>query len=339
MKRFWIGLVLLLVPAHPVALADHTVDRIVEMHVLPGYARLEAAATMLSESAATDCSPKSEPLRKAYHSAFDAWIDISQLRFGPSEVDSRAFAIAFWPDPRARTAKTLRRLLAEKDPSVDDPEAFATVSVAGRGLFALERLLFDPEFRDPAEGAFGCRLVIAISNDLAETARAIAEDWRDRYADEMIWAGRKGSQYRTPLEAQQEFLKALSTGLQFTSELRLGRPLGTFERPRPKRAEARLSGRSLRNVQRALTALGELALILSEEHPDLARALDAAFATAHDVSDDLAEDPVFASVSDVQGRLKVEVLQQRIDRIRDLVQNRLGPALGVGEGFNALDGD
>jgi len=33
----------------------------------------------------------------AYHVAFDAWMSVSHLRFGPSEADDRAFAIAFYP--------------------------------------------------------------------------------------------------------------------------------------------------------------------------------------------------------------------------------------------------
>ncbi|MEO1494979.1 MAG: imelysin family protein [Pseudomonadota bacterium] len=339
MRYAWIFMVVLTFPGRAVALADHTVDRIVIEHVLPGYEALATATRELYTTANADCTPSFRPLRDAYHAAFDAWVMVSHLRFGPSEVDSRAFAIAFWPDPRGKTPKTLRRMLADRDPSVSDPSAFATLSVAGRGLYALERVLFDPEFSEREEEPFICKLVMAIAHDLAATSAQISSDWRDRYADQMIRAGRHGSIYRAPLEAQQEFLKALSTGLQFTSELRLGRPLGTFERPRPKRAEARLSGRSLRNVQLALVALQSLALKLSKDHPDIAAGFDAGFATAIEVSHDLDHDPVFKSVSDPQGRLKVEVLQQRIDDIRSLTQNRLGPALGVGEGFNALDGD
>ena len=131
---------------------------------------------------------------------------------------------------------------------------------------------------------------------------------------------------------------ALSTGLQFTSETRLGRPLGTFDRPRPRRAEAWRSDRALRNVVLSLGALETLATTLAKDAPEIAAALAADFARAQDRLSDL-DDPNFAQVSDPAQRLKVEIAQQAIDQIRTRVTTELGPALGVAAGFNALDGD
>ena len=48
---------------------------------------------------------------------------------------------------------------------------------------------------------------------------------------------------------------------------------------------------------------------------------------------------MFAGVATPQSRIEVEALQQAIDRIRVIVESRLGPALGVAAGFNSLDGD
>ncbi|HBR37591.1 MAG TPA: peptidase M75, partial [Sulfitobacter pontiacus] len=55
--------------------------------------------------------------------AFDAWIAVSHLRFGPSETDNRAFALAFWPDSRGATPKTLAGLITDADPVGRDPQA------------------------------------------------------------------------------------------------------------------------------------------------------------------------------------------------------------------------
>lgn len=82
---------------------------IVQGHVLPGYRALSTTAADLEQAAAADCSPESPELRAAYGAAFDAWVGVSHLRFGPSEVDDRAFALAFWPDPRGSTPKALGR--------------------------------------------------------------------------------------------------------------------------------------------------------------------------------------------------------------------------------------
>jgi len=114
--------------------------------------------------------------------------------------------------------------------------------------------------------------------------------------------------------------------------------MGTFDKPRPRRAEAWRSERSLHNVVQSLKALEKLALLLSQEHPEIGEDFAEGFADAYRVADEL-NDPVFAGVATVQGRLKVEILQQSIDRIRNIAAEKLGPTLGVAAGFNALDGD
>ncbi|MEL7444204.1 MAG: imelysin family protein [Pseudomonadota bacterium] len=309
---------------------------IVDRHVLTGYSQLEATTRKLAQSATANCAPSSEALRSAFHESFDAWLGVSHLRFGPSEVDNRAFALAFWPDPRNKTRKALARLVAARDPIIQEPSAYKTLSVAARGFFALEILLFDSVLRSSGDAEYFCALTRAIASDVADTAREIAKDWRDDFKTEF---NSFGGHYRTEREARQEFFKALSTGLQFVSEARLGRPLGAFERPRPRRAEMRLSKRSLRNVNESLDALRDLASQLASNAPETAERLGLGFDAAREAASKLIEDPVFSSVADVQGRLRVEVLQQRVDNIRRIVGGELAPALGVGQGFNALDGD
>ena len=136
------------------------------------------------------------------------------------------------------------------------------------------------------------------------------------------------------LEAARQVFTALSTGLEFTGDTRLGRPLGSYDRPRPKRAEARRSGRSLRHVQLSLAALRPLAAELSGGDA----ALDALFARAMDSAARL-DDPVFAGVAEPQKRFHIEALQQQITDIRTHLSTVTGPQLGVAAGFNALDGD
>lgn len=335
--RWFLILAVLSAPFGAAAETATPVERAITEHVMPGLERLVPAADMLAAEARADCSRNSAPLRSAYHDAFDAWVSVGHLRFGPAEVENRAFALAFWPDPRGKTSKALGQLLRAKDHVVDDPPGFRAVSVAARGFFALERLLFDPAFED-ADPAYACKLVRAIAGDIAATAHDMFEDWSERYADLMISPGTPGNPYAKPLDPLRELFKALSTGLQFTSEIRLGRPLGTFDRPRPRRAEARRSGRSLSHVQLSLAGLETLAIVLADDHREIIVSLRTAFDAADDAVGRVG-DPDFALVAQPQGRLRVEVLQQRIDRIREIVRDDLGPALGVQAGFNALDGD
>ena len=75
-------------------------------HILPGFGRLEANAAVLAEVATATCDPQTPHLREAFHDAWDAWIAVSHLRFGPTEAGTRAFALGFWPDTRGVTHRT-----------------------------------------------------------------------------------------------------------------------------------------------------------------------------------------------------------------------------------------
>ncbi len=315
------------------ALSDEPdVAVIVEQHILPRYELLSMEASELSATAATDCAPDNANLITAYHEAFDAWVGVSHLRFGPSEQEDRAFALAFWPDPRGSTPKALNALIRAEDPVVLNEEDFRAISIAARGFYALEFLLFDPQFTKAEIADYHCQLVRAVATDIAHNASAILVGWKGGYGDLMVNTG--NNTYRTSKEAAQQIFTALMTGLEFTSQTRLGRPLGTFDRPRPNRAEARRSERSLRHVLLSLAATRELADFISPGNEDLARAFGIALQRAESL-----DDPVFANVIDPRERFNIEVLQQNIDAIRAILAEDVGPLIGITAGFNSLDGD
>ena len=311
--------------------------RVVHELILPGFDALSEDSAALRDAAAADCSASAPTLRDAYNAAFDSWIAASHLRFGPTETDDRAFALAYWPDSRGATPKALGALIAAEDPVASKPDAYHEVSIAARGLYALEFLLYDNALTTAGNATYRCQLIRTVTRDIADLSLSISTDWHTDYASRMTTPAPDGH-YRTSAEAAQELFKSLATGLQFTSDTRLGRPLGTFDRPRPKRAEAWRSGRSLRHVVLSLESLRELARILAREDPDVQARLEDAFARSLALASDL-DDPVLAGVSDPQRRLRVEALQQSIDNIRLIVRDALGPLLGVAAGFNALDGD
>lgn len=319
------------------ARAGERTDAILDRHVLPGMQALARSTAALDAAAQADCRPDDPALRAAFGEAFDAWIAVSHLRFGPAENQARGFALAFWPDTRGMTPKTLRSLIADADPVVETPEGFATVSVAGRGFYALEYLLYDAGIAALGTPGYRCRLTRAVTADIAATAADLARDWTGRYAALMRDPG-PGGPYQTDDEVLQEVFKALTTGLEINADLRLGRPMGQIGKPRPLRAEARRSGRSLRHVVVSLRALRQLAALLAGADADLAARMENAFDTALDRADRL-DDPVFAGVATPQGRLRIEVLQQAVRAIRAEANEYMGPALGVAAGFNSLDGD
>ncbi|MCL3883155.1 imelysin family protein [Marivita sp. GX14005] len=316
---------------------DPLLPRVIDTHVLPRIDALALESRDLAEAAEADCAPDAFALREAYHEAFDAWVKASHLRFGPTEEGDRAFALAFWPDSRGATPRTLGQLIESRDPVAQSADTYADMSIAARGFYALEYLLYDDTLMAAGDPDYRCMLVRTVTADIAQTAADIAADWHDGFRDTMLTPGPE-ARYRSGEETVQELFKTLTAGLQFTSETRLGRPLGSFDRPRPTRAEARRSMRSARHVRLSLTSLRDLALMLSAGNETLRTRFEEEFQTALDRLD-AADDPVFAGVADPQSRLRLEIVQQAIDAIRETAEQDLGPSLGVAAGFNSLDGD
>ncbi|OUS39169.1 peptidase M75 [Rhodobacterales bacterium 56_14_T64] len=332
MRSIAFALSLTLAPLH--AQAD-MIDDILNQQILPGMDELAFTSDLLAEAAKSDCHPDSGSLRGAYSDAFDAWISVSHLRFGPTETNNRAFALAFWPDSRSKIPKVLAKIIQDDAPELDQPSQFATYSIAARGFHAMEFLLYDGGISLAGSPDTRCRLIRAIATDINNTSHAINFEWQDSYAAQLRTPG---DRYQTEAEVKQELYKALNTGLQVTADMRLGRPLGTFDHPRPKRAEARRSGRSLHHVTLSLQALQPLALALSGDDAELVEEFENGFSKALNTAAQL-DDPVFAGVADPSSRFRVESLQQQINDLRTIADTKLGPSLGVDPGFNSLDGD
>ncbi|TDL81634.1 signal peptidase [Palleronia sediminis] len=297
------------------------VDAALDEHVLPRMERLaEATATL------ADAPCEADALRPAFAGAAAAWAGVSHLTLGPAEESGRARAVLFWPDERDSTARGLR-LLEQQGPEAWTPEAIARASVAARGLGALERLIFE---RDAAP----CALTLALADDLAATAAAIRDGWTGGFADLMRDPGGPGNtRFLTAGEAEAALFTSLMTGLELVADQRLGRPLGSFDDPRPRAAELWRAGVSQAMVVESLTALRELAGLLAPA-PRTTAALDAAIAQAARL-----DDPAFAGVADPSGRFRVEALQTAVCEARNIAGDEIGGALGVRAGFNSADGD
>jgi uncharacterized protein len=204
----------------------------VQDQILPGYAAFADASAALAAKAAGTCEVAE--LQPGYHATYDAWMAVQHLRFGPIETDGRGLAVLFWPDPKGSGAKAQTALLTG-DPASLEPEAFAQQSVAARGLLALERLLY-PAKALPADP---CPLIRATTQDLARIAGLVLADWQGGYGDALLEAGQAGNtRYLSVAEARQVLFTQLATGLESLSDDRLGRPMGTFDAPKPDRAEA-----------------------------------------------------------------------------------------------------
>lgn len=341
-----IAVLLVLVAGPAAAASDHPALARAALagYILPGFERLAGAMDDLAAAAEAACAGtgpiEAGPVTAAYGRAFDAWIGVEHLRFGPLDEGNAGFAIAFWPDTKGATPRTLEALRTAEDPVVDDPAAFAQVSVAARGLFALDYLLFDPAAAPIEAGSYGCRLLTAITRDMAATAAKALDGWRGRWGEVLTSAGApENPVYLAPDESTRALYGALTEALQADIDLRLGRPMGSFQAPQPRRAEAWRSGRSLDNVERSLEALrGYAATVfgpaIGEEAAPVDRSFDAALAAVGRVGE-----PIDKAVPSIQGRLRVEALQTAVRHTQTDIAEHVGPALGVTAGFNASDGD
>jgi predicted lipoprotein len=338
-----------LVVAAPVAglAQDHAglARRAYEAHILPGFEAFDTAAAGLAETAKTHCAPRDADLRAAYQAAFDAWMGVQHLRFGPTEVEDRAYALAFWPDTKGRTPAGLNAILKKQDPAVATPEGMAAQSIAVRGFFALDYLLYDPAaVTAGAASPYGCALIQGIAGDIARIADEVASAWAGPYGAAFLSAGADGNTvYLAPRETTVALFTALMTGLEANKDQRLGRPMGTFEAPTPLRAEARRSDRPRRNLVLSLRALNGLADILAEAAAPLPggaeapEKIDLATGRAIRLAEKLS--PLLDEAVTPSGRLHLEQDQQAVAGVSTAVLQYVGPALGVAQGFNALDGD
>ncbi len=206
------------------------VTEAVDQYILPGYAAFADASKALDAAATADCTAAT--VIPSYQAAFDAWLGVSVLRFGPAEIDGRSLAIQFWPDPKSLGPKAQNALLRAQDKAALDPTAFAQVSVAARGLMSLERLLY-PSDPLPA-GDYPCALIRATASDLARLAFLIHAEWQTDFAAALKTAGSPdNSRYTTQAEARQALYTALITGFEFIATTELADRLAPSTNPDP----------------------------------------------------------------------------------------------------------
>ncbi|MCB1346730.1 MAG: imelysin family protein [Rhodobacteraceae bacterium] len=311
------------------ALAD--AGAVMDRQITPGTAAFTAAAATLAQAAGDDCLPAS--VAPAWNGAWDAWLGIAHFRLGPQE--NAALDIAFWPDDRGTGRRTLARMIAAGDPMGQTPQGVAQISAAARGLSGLETLLFDPDFNTYATGSYSCTLVAALAQDLATQAADLETAWA-AYAPLLRAPGAPGNAtYLSPREADGAIFTQVMAGIEFDADQRLGRPMGTPDRPRPGHAESWRAGRSLRNLVLSLDALRLTAEALSDAPIDR---VEAAFDTAAYFAGAIS-DPGFQDAAEPMGRLRLESLQGRIAAIGVALEQDIGEPLGIAPGFNSLDGD
>jgi predicted lipoprotein len=319
--------------------------------VAPAFKALAGETHTLAQAAEDFAAQPSQDgfaaLRVAYDSVSDAWMQAQFFRLGPLGAQQRSERFEYWPEKRPIIDRQLSALLADLKPESLAPEKFARASVAVQGLPALERLLYGDTARQvlsagPEQKA-RIAVIQAIAHNLDDLAQELAADWEKVLRDPMSAASLFA---QNPTEAAAQLYAGLMTGLQVVSDQKIAGPRGqTIDKAKPKSAEQWRSGRSLKNIKLNLQALREaaagksgFAALLSADQAalktEIAAAFDAALAAA-----DAAPEPLDTAVADPEGRKKVGTLLIAVNHVRDIMNQKVPPAIGISLGFNEMDGD
>ncbi len=329
MRRIFIGL---LIKILFVSFASAKTGDVIQRHIIPNYTALYSASSSFYEMSLASCD--FDELRIYYNQLFDTWMAVSHISFGPIEKDGAYQSIVFWPDKKGFTRKSLKKLIKGKDPIIYNPVEFRKVSIASKGIFALEMLLYDDEFKG-LSSSYSCDLIKAISLEIRNISDNVLREWIETYQYRLLSPSPDSKSFHSSKEVDQIFYTTLISSLQFTLDQRVYRPLGTKSRSKPRRSEAYRSSRSFKNILLQLKALKKFSNhFVDVQIPKTDRTFDRAisYLTSFETS--------LLKILEDEGKIRsVEILAWRLEDLIEAIKNEIGPILGVGVGFNAMDGD
>jgi predicted lipoprotein len=339
----------------PAATAPNQVPltlRVIDTFIIPLYRQL-AAATATNEAGwklftETRQQGNFAMLRAGYTQVADAWARAQIVKTGPISLFLRYERFAYWPEARNATQRALDALLASRDPKTLTPESLATNSVAGQGLTALERLLYegaDPANALRAPGPAGERRAqvgYAISRNLNIIAQDVLREWTAPDGVRAAIAANKG--WRNLFADSNEAVRLLLTDLvgafRLMHDVKLLPVLGAnIDAARPRLAEAWRSGRPARDLRLNLLSAHDMASAFAGGLPAPRKArVEAQFPPAEKALNTLPAD-LGEAAADPARRAKVEAARDAVKKAQTALADMLSADLGITLGFNALDGD
>ena len=243
--------------------------------------------------------------------------------------------------PRAPPRRRSAAMIAAEDPVVDDPAAFGAVSVAARGLMALDWLLYDP-----AAGADrGGRLPLPAAGgdhprhggDGGADAGALARSVGG-HPDQRRGAGQPGLS-RAGRGDARALLGAGRRRCRRTSTCGWGgrsAPSTSRSRGGPRRGGR---GGRCRTWWPRCRGCGRCGDACSRRRSGRSEAEGRRGVRGGARRRGRVGEPIDAAVATTPGRVRVESLQGAVGRVQDEIAEHVGPTVGVTSGFNSMDGD
>lgn len=356
MRMKWIPVALLAcVPAMPSLAAPTEEDwaqwnqAVVAQHIVPRYQQLAENTAQLADAVSSHCSAPSKAslqgVQQGFKTTLQRWQGIQHVQFGPVTTLMRNHSLQFWPDRKNIAARQLKEVLQAENRTYD-AAFFHAASISIKGFPALERLLFSSE-----QGALlsavsvECAYSVALSQHIAEDARAINQDWQQEA--QLIATAGEQDDYESHAEAATELLKSLVEPLEAIRDNKLLKPLGdSASKVRWQKSESWRSGQSLANVQSNLDALTELYqgttpvsvadLLVLADADALAKEISARFELAHEM---LANVPAFTGTQvPAAARKPLLELAETLKGLQQALEEAMS-VLDIQLGFNSRDGD
>lgn len=327
-------------------------QQMLEHHVLPRYKSLSISSEELKEATIGLCKTTDDAhlqkARSAFHHTMDAWESIQHIRSGPIETMMRNYSMQFWPDKKNHVGKHLETLITEKNITQLTSDDFYSITVAVRGLPAIERLLFDDGSLEALDSnRFRCKVLERISAYVNEMSSAVTDEWQQEMIQEFATAGaEEDSLYESQEEAAVVILKPIIETLEIIKDLKIKRTLGSqFSMVKSKRLESWRSQRSLVNIKLNIAAVkaiytgenGSSASLRQLLSDDEKSQLDTLFSTVEKSLNNI-EQPMEIAVNSEQGYQTFLALTDDIERLLKAVESTIGNN-GIFLGFNSRDGD
>ncbi len=325
--------------------------------LLPLTQDFATAADKLAHVSQAFCSGHRDlgQVQATWRDTQSAWQALEMLQLGPTIERRTQRQVNSWPV----RPKLLAPLLT--DSSTIDSETIEALGAAGKGLPALEYLLF-AENKDKADearkkslAAAHCNVLQALAAHVKSEAEGLATDWRapnGGFARQLAEAGQhpENSPFATSDQALSDVVNLLIAGIDAVKVRKIGKVLekSSSDGAALERIESWRAGTSLDHIRDNLRGFEKLFFgtgangiglddyLTKIERPGLARIvrqeLDA-------VQQALAaiRPPLQNAV--LTQRKQVENLHKALGRLQHLLETEVADALKVDLGFNANDGD
>ncbi|WP_424942177.1 imelysin family protein [Aliiroseovarius crassostreae] len=293
-------------------------------------------AGKLAASSVAYCADQGDlaEVKAEFRATWLAWAPLDAYQFGPMETLGAALTVNFFPDKKGFVGRALTQLRKLPVEDQANPDVIARYSAAAQGLPALERLIHDSDAP--------CPLLTGISAHLSTTATALYDGWfaDQGWAELVRAAGPDNPVYLSNEEFTRQIITALGFSILRMRDHRLGRPLGSYERAFPKRAEAWRSGLTNEIIAAQLSGLDQ---IVTQGFGD-ALSPDTRVWVEGVIGDiqhrlDKIDAPLKDAVEDLSLRVRIEGVQAKMTYLQLQLDEKVAPELAVQSGFSAGDGD